>query len=75
MAKTSLIPVVKKLGENLSGLHYGTVAVILRVHDGRIVDITHERTQTLKELQHPLATAQKPNTSLMTKEKNDEQSN
>jgi hypothetical protein len=46
-----LAAIVARLAENAAGLRYGTAAVSLRVHDGRIVDITHTVTESQKE--HP----------------------
>jgi hypothetical protein len=44
-----LTAIVARLAENAAGLRYGTAAVSLRVHDGRIVDITHTVTESQKE--------------------------
>jgi hypothetical protein len=44
-----LAAVVARLAENTAGLRYGTAAVSLRVHDGRIVDITFTLTESQKE--------------------------
>jgi hypothetical protein len=44
-----LAAIVARLAENSAGLRYGTAAVSLRVHDGRIVDITYTVTESQKE--------------------------
>jgi hypothetical protein len=44
-----LAAIVARLAENAAGLRYGTAAVSLRVHDGRIVDITHTVTESTRE--------------------------
>jgi hypothetical protein len=44
-----LTAVTVRLAENAAGLRYGTAAVSLRVHDGRIVDITYTVTESQKE--------------------------
>jgi hypothetical protein len=44
-----LAAIVARLAENAAALRYGTAAVSLRVHDGRIVDITHTVTESQKE--------------------------
>jgi hypothetical protein len=44
-----LAAIVARLAENATGLRYGTAAVSLRVHDGRIVDITYTVTENQKE--------------------------
>jgi hypothetical protein len=48
-ARYRLAPIVERLVENTSGLCYGTAAVSLRFHDGRIVDITYTVTESQKE--------------------------
>jgi hypothetical protein len=44
-----LAAIVARLAENSACLRYGTAAVSLRVHDGRIVDITYTVTESQKE--------------------------
>jgi hypothetical protein len=44
-----LAAVAARLAENTAGLRYGTAAVSLRIHDGRIVDITYTVTESRKE--------------------------
>jgi hypothetical protein len=44
-----LTAIVTQLAKNASALRYGTVAVSLRIHDGRIVDITHTVTESTRE--------------------------
>jgi hypothetical protein len=48
-ANDRLAVIVTRLAENSAGLRYGTAAVSLRVHDGRIVDITYTVTESQKE--------------------------
>jgi hypothetical protein len=48
-----LAAVVERLAENAAGIRYGTAAVTLRIHDGRIVDITHTVTESQKEYPEP----------------------
>jgi hypothetical protein len=48
-----LAAIVARLTENAAGLRYGTAAVTLRIHDGRIVDITHPVTESQKEYPGP----------------------
>jgi hypothetical protein len=48
-ARYHLAAIVARLAENTSGLRYGTAAVSLRFHDGRIVDITYTVTESQKE--------------------------
>jgi hypothetical protein len=44
-----LAAVAARLAVNAAGLRYGTAAVSLRVHVGRIVDITYTVTESQKE--------------------------
>jgi hypothetical protein len=48
-ARYRLAAIVGRLAENTSCLRYGTAAVSLRFHDGRIVDITYTVTENQKE--------------------------
>jgi hypothetical protein len=48
-----LAAVAARLAENAAGLRYGTAAVSLRVHDGRVVDITYTVTESQKEYPGP----------------------
>ena len=41
--------VTDRLFENVSKLKYGQVAVSLRVHSGRIVDVTYTITESMRE--------------------------
>ncbi|WP_010259914.1 hypothetical protein [Treponema primitia] len=44
-----LFSIVKKLEGNLSGLRYGSVVVALKVHSGRVVDISYTVTHTIRD--------------------------
>jgi hypothetical protein len=41
--------ILDRLIENVERLRYGTASVVLKVHDGNIVAISHEVTETTKE--------------------------
>jgi hypothetical protein len=41
--------VVARLLFNTTGLQYGQVSVCLKVHSGRIVDVTHTVTESTRE--------------------------
>jgi hypothetical protein len=43
-----LAAIVARLAENAAGLRYGTAAVSLRIHNGRIVDITYTVTESTR---------------------------
>jgi hypothetical protein len=48
-----LAAIVERLAGNAAGIRYGTAAVSLRVHDGRIVDITYVVTESQREYPGP----------------------
>jgi hypothetical protein len=41
--------IVKRLLSNAAGLKYGSVSVIIKVHNGRAMDVTHTVTESMKE--------------------------
>ncbi len=41
--------ITSRLLYNVAGLQYGSVSVTLKVHNGRIMDITHTVTESVKE--------------------------
>jgi hypothetical protein len=43
--------VTKRLTQNIASIRYGNVAVTFRIHDGRVVDITHAITELVREKQ------------------------
>ena len=49
-----LAAIVERLAANTASIRYGTAAVTLRIHDGRIVDITHTVTESQKEYPGPV---------------------
>jgi hypothetical protein len=44
-----LAAIVERLAGNAAGIRYGQVAVVLKVHDGRITEITHQVTESTRE--------------------------
>ncbi len=48
-SKETCLATTQKLFANAASIRYGQVSATLRVHDGRIVDITHCVTETLRE--------------------------
>ena len=40
--------IVPRISENVDNVRYGTVSVTLRIHDGRVVDITHSVTENIR---------------------------
>ncbi|GHV48349.1 hypothetical protein AGMMS49546_38830 [Spirochaetia bacterium] len=49
LSKTVLIAIVTRMAKNLNGLHYGSASVQLRVHAGRVVDVTYAVTESTRE--------------------------
>jgi hypothetical protein len=49
-AKPDLTSIVTKMMENLNSLRFGSTSVMLKVHDGRVVDISYTVTEKTKEL-------------------------
>jgi hypothetical protein len=41
--------IADRLLENVSGIKYGQVAVSLRVHSGRLVDVTYTITESMRD--------------------------
>jgi hypothetical protein len=41
--------IVARLLNETSGIKFGNVSVVLRIHDGRVVDVTFSTTETVKE--------------------------
>ena len=43
--------ITQRLLESSGRVRYGFVSVSLKIHDGRIVDVTHTETQSMRERQ------------------------
>ena len=48
MNETEAQTVAVKLQKNIDGIRYGTVAVTLTLHDGRIVEVEYSRNERNK---------------------------
>jgi hypothetical protein len=48
IVKSRLAEVTDQLFENLSRIRYGQVSVTLKIHDGRVADITHTVTESTR---------------------------
>jgi hypothetical protein len=44
ITENGLVEIVRRLSENLSRVRYGQVSVTLKIHDGRVADVTHTVT-------------------------------
>jgi hypothetical protein len=49
MDKDKLEAAVVRLFANASGVRYGTSALVLKVHESRVVSISYETTECVKE--------------------------
>jgi hypothetical protein len=47
--RQKIIKIVERVYENTSKIHYGSVSATLRIHDGRIIDVTHSTTENSRE--------------------------
>ena len=41
--------IAERLCENASKIQYGSVSAILKIHNGRVVDVTHSTTESTRE--------------------------
>jgi hypothetical protein len=41
--------IVMRLLSNVAGLQFGNVSVTVKIHNGRIMDVTHTVTESMKE--------------------------
>jgi len=44
-----VIRIAKKLCENVATIRYGSVTATLKIHNGRVVDVTHSTTESKRE--------------------------
>jgi len=49
MNRSNAEAITSRLLSNVAGLKYGSVSVTFKVHDGRIMDVTHTVTESVKE--------------------------
>jgi hypothetical protein len=49
MSQSNAEAITSRLLSNVAGLKYGSVSVTLKVHNGRIMDVTHTVTESVKE--------------------------
>ena len=48
-AGQNITNIAERLCENAAKIRYGSVSAILKIHDGRVVDITHSTTESKRE--------------------------
>jgi len=49
MSKNKAETIVMRLLSNAAGLQYGSVSVTVKFHNGRIMDVTHTITESMKD--------------------------
>jgi hypothetical protein len=45
----NIVIIAERLCENAKKIRYGSVSAMLKIHDGRIVDVTHSTTESTRE--------------------------
>ena len=53
MTQSKAEMIVARLLFNAAGLKYGLVSVTVKIHGGRIVDVTHTITESMRETETP----------------------
>jgi hypothetical protein len=48
-AKQNIISIAERLCENAKKIHYGSVSATLKIHNGRVIDVTHSTTESTRE--------------------------
>ena len=48
-ARQNIINIAERLTENASKIRYGSVSTTLKIHNGRVVDVTHSTTESTRE--------------------------
>ena len=49
MSKTKAEGLIAQLLTNAAGLRYGTVSVSVKLHDGRVVEVSYTKTEQTRE--------------------------
>jgi hypothetical protein len=49
MSQSKAEAITSRLLSNVAGLQYGSVSVTIKIHNGRIMDVTHTVTESMKE--------------------------
>ena len=47
--KQKFIDIAERICENITKIRYGSVSTTIKIHDGRIVDVTHSTTENKRE--------------------------
>jgi len=57
MSQSKAETMVMRLLSNAAGLQYGAVSVTARLHDGRVVEVVYETTESTREAESSVANA------------------
>ena len=47
--RQNIVNIAERLCENATKIRYGSVSASLKIHDGRVVDVTHSTTENTRE--------------------------
>jgi hypothetical protein len=47
--RQNIINIVERICENAAKIRYGSVSATLKIHDGRVIDVTHSTTESKRE--------------------------
>ncbi|MDR2923491.1 MAG: DUF2292 domain-containing protein [Treponema sp.] len=50
-ARQEITNIAERIWENAVKIRYGSVSATLKIHDGRVVDVTHSTTESTREQQ------------------------
>jgi len=45
----TIINIAERLNENAHKIRYGSVSATLKIHNGRVIDVTHSTTESTRE--------------------------
>jgi hypothetical protein len=48
-ANKDIINIAERIYENVAKIRYGSVSATLKIHNGRVVDVTHSTTESTRE--------------------------
>jgi hypothetical protein len=47
--KQNIIKIAERICENATKIRYGSVSATLKIHNGRVIDVTHSTTESTRE--------------------------
>ena len=45
----NIINIAERINENAKKIRYGSVSATLKIHNGRVIDVTHSTTESTRE--------------------------